>query len=374
MKLKYLSGSTIPSTSANSVQVMKMCRSFSSALKDLGANQGTILYGHRGKSDCTDVYKRYAVERNFSIKFIQTSKFAVVRVVRRLVSILLDNFLDSRDTIFYGRDIFSIWLASRLNWNLVIEVHHLPKTSLQAILLKNILSRPSTLAIVVISESLKIDLGSVISKGNNVPPIIVAPDGADVPKNIPPAPGNVKLKVAYAGSLHKGRGIELILALANIYSHFAFEIAGENAKFLKDYNQSIPPNVDFLGHLEHCEIPGFLQQADVLLAPYQPSVSIGTGIDTSKWMSPLKIFEYMAAAKPIICSDLPATRQLIESTDFILYAPPNDIQAWSSLLDKLSSSSDLRFRYGKNAYHVLKNHYSWDARAKFIVDKIISYM
>ena len=71
-----------------------------------------------------------------------------------------------------------------------------------------------------------------------------------------------------------------------------------------------PANVELAGYLPHGEVASFLAACDVLLAPYQRQVSIASGFDTARWMSPLKIFEYMAAGRLVLCSDLPALREV----------------------------------------------------------------
>ena len=38
-------------------------------------------------------------------------------------------------------------------------------------------------------------------------------------------------------------------------------------------------------------------------------------LETSKWMSPLKLFEYMQAKKPIITSDLPAINEILTNDE-----------------------------------------------------------
>ena len=49
---------------------------------------------------------------------------------------------------------------------------------------------------------------------------------------------------------------------------------------------------------------------DILIMPYQKNVAIGAkGHDTARWMSPMKMFEYMASGNPIISSNLAALKR-----------------------------------------------------------------
>ena len=61
-----------------------------------------------------------------------------------------------------------------------------------------------------------------------------------------------------------------------------------------------------------------------LIAPYQPVVTLHGGVgDNSQWVCPLKLFDYMAAGKPIICSDHPVIRETVEHERDALICAPN---------------------------------------------------
>ena len=48
------------------------------------------------------------------------------------------------------------------------------------------------------------------------------------------------------------------------------------------------------------------------------------GREIGRWMSPLKVFEYMAAGKPILASDIPALREMLRDGDTALLLPPSE--------------------------------------------------
>ena len=107
---------------------------------------------------------------------------------------------------------------------------------------------------------------------------------------------------------------------------------------------------------------------DILLMPYQEKVSIGVkGHDTAQWMSPMKMFEYMATGLPIISSDLPSLREVLQNKKNALLVSPSDPRAWCDALDCLSLDSELACRIGKKAYQDYKDKYTWGARARKII-------
>ena len=106
---------------------------------------------------------------------------------------------------------------------------------------------------------------------------------------------------------------------------------------------------------------------DVLLAPYQRRVEIAGGADISAWMSPLKLFEYMAAGKPILCSDLPVLREIIEHERNGLLLPPDDADEWTAALRRLADDTAERDRLGSAARGEFLARHTWQQRARLVL-------
>jgi len=108
---------------------------------------------------------------------------------------------------------------------------------------------------------------------------------------------------------------------------------------------------------------------DILLAPYQNRVTLttkGKG-DISKWMSPLKIFEYMAHAKAIVASDLPVLKEVLCHEVNSLLCPPQDIEAWQNALLELANNSSLRTALGDTARQEFVKRYTWKGRGEVVL-------
>ncbi|MDQ3139320.1 MAG: glycosyltransferase [Pseudomonadota bacterium] len=131
------------------------------------------------------------------------------------------------------------------------------------------------------------------------------------------------------------------------------------------------PNLFFKGRVPHAEVPAALAGCDVVLAPYAKRVEIADGqTDVSRWMSPLKIFEYMAQGHAIMASDLPVIREVLEDGVSAALCPPDAPEAWARRLDALLTDPAARRRLGDHARDLLETRYTWQRRARYILDKI----
>src|SRR5205085_9347723 len=88
------------------------------------------------------------------------------------------------------------------------------------------------------------------------------------------------------------------------------------------------------------------------------------------YTSPLKLFEYMAVGKPIVASDLPSVRDVIEPDRDGLLVPANDPKGFSAAIDRLLMQPDLRNRLSGAARERARN-YTWEARARRIIDFLL---
>jgi glycosyltransferase involved in cell wall biosynthesis len=116
-------------------------------------------------------------------------------------------------------------------------------------------------------------------------------------------------------------------------------------------------NIIFTGGVSYSKIPGLLSAADVAVAPY-PDLS------TELWFSPLKLFEYMAAAKAIVASRVGQTAEVLKDGLTGLLVKPGDTEALGKAIIRLLKEQDLRLRLGQNAHEEALKQHSWKFRAE----------
>ena len=120
------------------------------------------------------------------------------------------------------------------------------------------------------------------------------------------------------------------------------------------------------GQVSPGEVPLYLCAFDVCAMPHPPSTQF------SQYTSPLKLFEYMAAGRAIVASDLPAWSDVVDDSETALLVPPSDVAAWSEAIERLHHDGDLRARLGESARKQALEYYTWDVRAARILAHIHS--
>lgn len=372
MKLLYLHEFPVPSRAANGVHVAKMCSAFVEQGHDVVLCVPRAAGGAVVSSDAVKEY--YGLRHSFAIEQVPSAfwggrpfRYAwnALRFARRY-----------RPDVVYGRSITACTLAVCTGWKTVFEGHHIITGRLQRLIFATLCRSRHLSHVVVISEALK----EIYVKRYAFSPdrVWVAPDGSD-PHNSASSlaraeTGNDAIVVGYAGSLgsaESGRGIDLIVALSERFPEVPFHVYGGSPGQAGHWsNKTRNKNIHFHGYIEPHELPAALAECDILLAPYQRSVIVGGGGDTSAWMSPLKVFEYMAAGKAILCSDMTALREVLEHEKTALLAPPDDREAWSRALQRLQQDAALRARLGAAAKQEFEANYTWTKRAQRVLEPL----
>ncbi len=84
----------------------------------------------------------------------------------------------------------------------------------------------------------------------------------------------------------------------------------------------------------------------------------------------MKLFEYMSWGKPILCSDLPVLREIIDDGRNGLMLPPEDASAWTTALRRLAGDPRERDRLGSAARGDFLAQYTWEHRAHAVLTGI----
>ncbi|WP_275462247.1 glycosyltransferase family 4 protein [Streptomyces noursei] len=366
MRIAYLHGGSMPSTFANGVHVMRMCDAFSAAGHDV------TLYSLPGPQLAADPYAYYGVRHRFPIRLVSAPDYTPHGYWKRADRVR-DLLIRDLPDLVYGREPYSLSRAADLA-PFVYEVHQLRSDLAPPEMEHDLLAQPLLSRVVVITHALARDFQQAHAEAGTLP-LLVAPDGADpvepVPTTaVPELPGRPNVpRIGYVGHLYEGRGIGLIVELAGRLPGFDFHLVGGTTGDRDRWDTSCDlPNVHFHGHRPPAELPYYYPHFDVVLAPYQHKVyTWGKLSETGQWASPMKVFEYMAHGHPMIASDLPVLREVLQDRVNCLLRPPDDADAWADALSELVADRALRQALGDEARRQVLDRYTWRRRADVVL-------
>jgi glycosyltransferase involved in cell wall biosynthesis len=193
----------------------------------------------------------------------------------------------------------------------------------------------------------------------------VVPDGVRVNST----PDDLQAAVApavvgYAGHLYPWKGVDLLLdAIAQAPHASALIVGGHEVEGDRGRLEAladalgISARVTFTGHVAPAQVPALLRRATILALP-NPASAISTF-----FTSPLKLFEYMAAGRAIVASDLPAIREVLRHEVNALLVAPGDSAALARAIDRLLGDSQLALKLARNALNDVDD-YTWSRRAE----------
>ncbi len=165
-------------------------------------------------------------------------------------------------------------------------------------------------------------------RGRDLPPTtpsFVIPNGAD-PSAFQGVAPCTPPTVLYAGTLTPWQGVsELLMAARRCAQHRAvrFVLAGPlRRRFRRHLDRvitrlKVAGTVELTGALDREALARRVEAADVCVAPLRRDVR-----NKAQGCSPIKLFEYMAAARPVVVTDLPCTREIVQPDRGVLLHVP----------------------------------------------------
>lgn len=371
MKLIYIANTTLPTKRAHGLQIMKMCRAFAkqNIETQLVVPRRFIPRELKGKNP----FEYYVMGKEFKIKKIFCFDLIPLDSLLGSIAFWVQSFsfsfflffylLFQRNVLIYSRDRVSLFFISLFKKNTVFEVHKINRQFFW-----NTARRVKK--IVVISSGLK---GKLIKGGIDENKILVTCDGVEIKDFILKENKNEcrhklglpldKKLIIYAGHLYEWKGVNALVSSSMFLpDEMKIILVGGMQKDIERIKK-IEGEALILGRRDYKEIPYFLKAADCL-------VLTGTkkSIVSERYTSPLKMFEYMAAQKPIVASDLPSFREVLNDQNAVLVKPDNP-KALAEGIKKVLVDQNLATQISQQAWQDVKP-YDWQQRAIKILEFI----
>lgn len=370
MRILYIANARIPTEKAHGLQIMKTCEALAAAGEDV-----ELVIPWRFNHIRQGPHDYYSVRNIFSITVLPSLDlsgivpkvgFWIQSFTFGLVATLYA--LRKRAEVIYSRDEYTLYYLSFIKSNIFWESHVVKDSFLE----RRVLRRCR--GVVTITNSLR---DYYARQGIAGAKILVAPDAADFEKFIIHNPRSLIREelglpkdakiVMYTGHLYDWKGASVLLSAA-LNSKFKrqkvkFIFVGGTKSDIGIFRKTAGSanNVLILGHKPHDQIPKYLAAADVLVLPNSAREDI-----SRLYTSPMKLFEYMASERPIVASDLPSLREILNEQNSVLVSP-DDPAALAAGIEKLLHDHSFGERLASQALSDVQGH-TWNKRARKIID------
>jgi glycosyltransferase involved in cell wall biosynthesis len=203
------------------------------------------------------------------------------------------------------------------------------------------------------------------------PRVHVIPNGADVAADrVFQAPDPAVARVVYAGQLYPWKGVDVLVEAMALVPQARLVILGgisgegdlERIRHLVR-SRGLGDRTEMPGTLPQARVAEELAHASVVCVPFLK------GSMTERHTSPIKLFEALAAGRPIVATDLPSTREVLTDGENAVLVPPGEPALLAQAIRRLLDDRALAARLARAAWDAAPR-YSWDARAKAILAAI----
>ncbi|MEW8052097.1 MAG: glycosyltransferase family 4 protein [Candidatus Thiodiazotropha sp.] len=202
---------------------------------------------------------------------------------------------------------------------------------------------------------------ALLAAGADETRIHVSPSGVDL-RRFNALPGLeperlVRPRIIYLGRISRARGLQIL-------THLAASGSGE-VRLVGDCEDRLTdlPDLHHQPAVPHRDVASLYAESELVVLPYQLS------LDHADAISPMKLFEAMAAGRAIVASDIPPIREILEHGRNALLAPPDNPAAWEEAVKTLMHNRQLAGKLAQQARQDA-TAYSWPNRAAGIARAI----
>jgi len=338
MRLNYIANIRFPTEKAHGYQIARVC----TELRAQGVD--VTLYVPRRRNTVEQPWHAfYGLPQGLPVVYVPCADLMMGNAVVDRIAFVIQLVTFAIALCLYGldkkvpimtRDKGLVWFFGILGFRVVFNAHRATETPATARMLARVAG------VVANSPGTADTLAPIVAA-----PIVAIPNGSDenpyrtTTKNELRAelslPNNVTI-VLYSGHLYSWKGAETLFAAAALEKEnpaVLFVCVGGLPQDVTKYRAKALEqglaNIRYLGHQEKSIVPKYLAAADILLLPNTDEHE-----ESRTQTSPLKLFEYLAAGKPIIASDLPSLRAVV-SDDEVVFVPSGDVEGLVSALTAL---------------------------------------
>lgn len=342
MTILYVTNLRFPTEKAHGWQIAKMCEAYAA----LG-HEVTLVVPDRKTPIQENAFRYYGLAHDFSVVRLPVFDAFAMLWLPRLVAFAVTEWSFYRavrrylrsaplSDVLVTRDPFVTRLLAGHGAQVVFEVHDVSPRFAER---HESIARAADLVVSTThwnAEHLSKAWGAALRR-----PILVAPNAIDstLYAGLPPrdeARSRLGLPLVgrlavYTGHLYAWKGVHTLAeASANLPTDFRVLMIGGTSEdrevFAAYLAERKLERVVLVPHKPHAEAALYLAAADVLVLP-----NSGKDWNSRHTTSPIKLFEYLAAKRPVVASDLPSIREAVSDAE-VRFVPPDDPVALASAI------------------------------------------
>jgi len=323
MKIALITNSRIPSLTANSIQAMKVAQ----ALMQLGHD--VRMFAPRETEPAT----HESLKTHYGLRLVPDVKLLLsIKGLKRLDFIVHAQHAARK----FGAELIYTWLPQSAviglwtKYPVVLEMHADVTGLMGAWWLRQFWRAKGKKRMTVTTSALRIALERTTKLKFEDEAVVSAPNGVELERyESLPSPSEARrqlnlpqgLTIGFTGHIYPGRGADLLFELAKQMPHVNFLWVGGTPELVSFWKAKLEEaraaNVTMTGFVEHSRIPLYQAAADVLLMPYSRTIEASSGQDIAEVINPMKMFEYMAAGRGIVCAEISVIREILNEDNAV---------------------------------------------------------
>lgn len=371
-KIYILFHGRMPSEKAASLFAVKEAEAFSLLGEDV-----EVVISKRKNSFSDDIKQYYKIKGNFSLKFVPVfdlfgtifSKLAfwISYVTFSFSCFFYLFFKIKKDDLIFSNDLLPLYLCSFFSSKTFYEMHDFPESKKR--LFDLLLSRIKWILIHnkwkydKFFEIFSFDTNKVLFLRN-----AVSVEDFDIPMSKESARNSLNLPkdkflIVYTGHLYSWKGVDTLAeATQFLDKEYRVIFVGGTFSDIANFKSRYLPNekIIIVGYRKPEEMPLFQKSADLLVIPNTAKENI-----SKYYTSPMKLFEYMASHRPILASNIPSIKEVLDENLATFFEPDNARDLAEKIVDVRKMYNE-KESMCKRAFNRV-SEFTWQARAHKIL-------
>lgn len=164
--------------------------------------------------------------------------------------------------------------------------------------------------------------------------------------------------ICYAGGISEERGITAVISLLPEIKGELLLAGSVSASYLEELKKMDGwSKVHFLGYLNKAEVEDMYAKSKLGVFFARPTPNMLPSY-------PIKMFEYMEASIPVVCSNFPTWKNIVESAHCGICVPYDDDEQFVQAINRLLENEELREKMGENGRKAVETNYNWNSQKK----------